>query len=399
MKSKTILITALFLLLIGSATAQTRSSTNLQTTLLTTDPIPLQSGEHADVSFKITNRGDTAAEDVEVTIPDKYPFKLKPDRKRTYVLGTVHPGESYYISTEVIVAENASDGSNDFHVEISQRRITVEEKLALEVQSQDIELNLANLKTTPSTLMPDTEDNKMTLDVVNNGEKTAENVVLELDFPGFFEKTSSFSTREALGNIPPGDIRKAVFDFDINETSPTGLITVPTTIEYSEDDSTAKITKDEEFQIYLSGKPQFKITGVESDLSTGGTDKLLVTVKNIGKEKSTATRIRVLDSSDLPFSYESSSEFIGTLKPGAEGSAAFEISTDKDAEAKDYLIDFEVRGVKDDSVFTEDKTLDIGVTDGETVSMLRNIILTVIALAALITGFMYRERLREMLGA
>jgi hypothetical protein len=91
---------------------------------------------------------------------------------------------------------------------------------------------------------------------------------------------------------------------------------------------------------------------------------LEVKVRNTGNEESVSTRIRLLDSSDQPFSYSSSSQFIGTLEPGQTGTAVFEVTPESEAETKDYLVDFEIRGVKNTNVFTEDTTLRLPV-DGE----------------------------------
>ena len=266
----------------------------------------------------------------------------------------------------------------------------------VQVQSQDIELNLANLKTTPTQLTPDTEDAKMTLEVVNNGEKTAENAVLNIDLPETFQATSSFSTRQALGNIAPGEVKTAEFTFDVEETAESGNVEIPAEISYSTDSSeaTSRITEETGFNFYLAGKPQFEITDVEADLQAGANQReLRLEVQNTGSEESSSTRIRVLDSSDLPFDYDSSSKYIGTLEPNQTGTAVFEVDTESSAEAKEYLIDFEIRGVKDTEVYVEDTTVQVGVENGEQESG-SSLPLPLIAavLVAVIGGILYWRR-------
>ena len=385
-------ITAILLLaglFIGSAAAQTaqqtstdRETTNLQATLINSDPVPLQSGEDGDLTFKIRNTGNSEAGDVEVQLVDNYPFELKPDRQRDYSLGTVTPGQEYQVSTEVLVSEDAPDGASNFKIRISQGDFSVTRNIPVEIQSQDIELNVANLKTQPQQLMPDTDNNVMTVDIVNNGEKTAENVVLNLDLPESFQKTSSFSTRQALGNVQPGQVKTAEFNFDINGTAPKGSTSINGNISYSSGDSTSKVTDPVSFDLYMAGKPQFKITDMESSLKTGSTGELRLKVKNSGDEQSSSTRIRVLDSSDQPFTYDSSSQYIGTLEPGQTGEAVFEVDTDSSAAVKNYMVDFEVRGVKDTEVFVEDETVQAEVSNGE--SKESSIPLPAIAVIALI---------------
>lgn len=396
-KLATITFTAMLLTSIAAAQTFSGSSTNLQAQFINSDPVPVQSGEAGDIRFKIVNRGDTEAEDVTVALVDNYPFEVKPDRKTEYSLGTLTPGQEYQISTEVLVAEDSPDGSNDFKLKISNGDFSRTLNVPVEVQSQDIELDLANLKTQPQQLMPDTENNLISIDLVNNGEKTAENVVLNLNAPNFFEQTSSFSSRKALGNVAPGERKTADFNLDINETAPSGMIEFETLTTYSADDSTSEIEQSDSFQLDIEGKPQFSVSRIESNLQTGTNRDLRLEVENTGSEESSSTRIRVMDSSDQPFSYDSSSQYIGTLEPGQSGEAVFEVETDSDAVAKDYLLDFEVRGVKNTEVFVEDKTVETGVSQRNQSSS-TGLTIPVVGVLLVLAGVIYyfRDRLRDL---
>jgi hypothetical protein len=379
----------------SQTTTSERSNVNLQATFINSDPVPLKSGESGDIAFKIRNTGNTDAENVKVELLNYYPFEVKPDRKRNYSLGTLTPGQEYQISTEVMVAEDAPDGSSNFRVRLSNKEFSRTANIPVEVQSEDIDLNLANLKTQPQQLMPDTDSNLMRVDVVNNGEKTAENTVLNLDLPDYFERTSSFSTRQALGNIQSGQVKTAEFNFDISENAPSGISEIEGEIGYTPGDSSSEITEPVRFELHLEGKPQFNIESVESNLKTGSTGEVRLEVKNTGDEKSSSTRIRVLDSSDQPFSYDSSSQYIGTLESNQTGTAVFEVDTDSGAAAKDYLIDFETRGVKGTEVFVEDSTAQVTVSNGEEQSLpLLPVGAAVLVLVAVV--YFFRDRLRNL---
>jgi hypothetical protein len=396
MNNKLTTILVLTALFTGTVASQTTNgpSTNLEATFINSDPVPLQSGEDGDLTFKIVNTGSTEAEDVRVELLNNYPFEVKPDRKRNYSLGTVTQGQEYQISTEVLVAEDAPDGANSLKARISNGDFTRTVNIPVEVQSEDIDLNLANLKTEPGQLMPDTDNNVMTVEVVNNGEKTAENAVLDLDLPGYFERTSSFSSRQSLGNIAPGQVKPAEFNFDISEDAPSGPVTLEGTMTYTSGDSSSEITEDVSFDVNLEGRPQFEITEVESELQAGSSRELRLTVENTGDEEASSTRIRVLDSSDQPFTYDSSSQYIGTLEPNQSGTAVFDVDTESDASAKDYLIDFEVRGVKGTEVFVEDSTVQASVSNGESSSSPVIPVVAVIAVLGIV-GFIFRDRIRK----
>lgn len=391
------------LLLAGGAAAQSqqpastdRASTSIETILVNTDPVPVQSGEDAELTFKLRNTGNTEAEEVEVQLVDSFPFEVKPDRKVNYSLGNMAPWQEYQISTEVLIADDAPDGSNSFRVKVSQGDVEVTREVPVQVQSQDIRLNLANLQTQPSQLMADTDSNRMTVDMVNNGEKTAENVVLDLELPEFFERTSSFSSRQALGNIQPGEVKTASFNFDIGEEAPKGEVSVDGEVSYTAGDSSSEVTEEVGFDLYMAGKPQYQVEVVGSDLATGSTGELRLEVTNTGSEESSSTRIRVLDSSDQPFTYGSSSQYIGTLEPKQSGEAVFEVETESGAAAKDYLLDFETRGVKGTEVFVEDETLRTSVNGSQSEST-PPVIPIVLVLAVIGAGVYFRGRIRELL--
>lgn len=400
MKTKTLTAITFIALFIGGVSAQqAQPTTNLDAVLINTDPVPAQSGEDAEIRFKVMNKGNTEADNVEVTIRDSFPFELKPDRKRTYQLGTVTPGQEYQITSEMLVADDSPDGLNDLKVEISYGNdFSVTQDVPVSVQSTNVDLNLANLQTSPTSLMPDTENNQLTVEVVNNGEKTAENVVLNLNLPFEFEKTSSFSSREALGNIQPGQIKPARFNFDISENASSGSVEIPAEVSYSTGNETGKITKQLGFSTNLEGKPQFELTGVESSLRKGGSGQIEMTVTNTGSVESGSTRVRLLDSSDLPFSFDSSSQYVGTLDPGQSGKVVFNVDTETDATVKDYLLDFEIRGVKDTEVFVEDTTIQtqVAASGQQANSRISPMLIGAVLVVVLAGGFFFRDRIKNL---
>ena len=385
------------LAVLPAATAQdTRSTVQLDAQLLNTDPFPVQSGEKADIRIAIRNTGNTEAEDVTVNLKDRYPFRIAPDRQKEYNIGSITPGEKYYISTEVLVDEEASDGLNDFRVNLQNQDFSRTKDIPIETTSNQVNLNLAKIQSSPSNLKPDTDDAEITLEVANNGEKTAENVVLNIGLPYGFEPLSSVSTRQALGNIAPGEIKPATFRFDINDSAEKGVTSFPGNLSYGLNDSVEEGFKNADFELYLSGAPRYEIVNYESDLRVDSQGKIRITVENTGSVESESTRIRVLDSADLPFSYGSSSAFIGTIQPGQNGTAVFDVTTENGAAVKEYLLDFEVRGVKDTEVFVDDKTLRVnaaasGSSNGPSNALIAGIVALLVVGGAIV--FLFRERL------
>lgn len=365
-QTKTTTLTLLLLLAAATGASASVPASNLDTTFLNADPYPLHAGDSGEVRFKISNTGSQAADNVTVRLQDSYPFTIMPDRQRVFRLGTVRRGEPYYLSTEVQVADDATDGSRDLVAVIETGDLSRTVQIPVSVESSDVSLQLASLSTTPTTLMPDTEDATMTVSVTNTGDAAAENAVLELDLPDAFEQTSSFSSREALGTVEAGTVTKASFSFDIAAAAGQGPVTVPASLTYTDGDgdSSERTVRNTSFQLYLDGRPQFAIVNVTESLRTGETGSIRITVRNTGSVESASTRLRVLDNSDLPFGFDSASAYIGSLEPGQTGTAVFSPSVESGAAVKQHLLDVELRGKKDTTVFLEQETVRLRVRDG-----------------------------------
>lgn len=348
--------------IIGVATAE---SINMQAISITTDPAPLEAGEDADLDFKIRNTGTGVAEDITITINDSYPFTVKPGRDRTRTTGNIQPLSEYYVSTEILVADDAPNGVNTLPITIGNDEFTTTKELRLDVEQDTADLQLANIKTTPSRLTPDMDDVTLSFDVINQGETDAENTVMNIALPAGFQDISTFSTRDALGTIQPGEQKTASFTVDITETARSGDIDLPITVRYGESDAQYEV--EDELTLYLAGRPNLRLTDAQGDLVAGETNTLRLNITNKGREEAEAARVRAVEASDLPLEFESASEYLGTVEPGVNTTAVFDVTVDSDAPAKQYLLDFQLRGVNDETVYVNELTLpqDVGENNEE----------------------------------
>lgn len=341
-----------------------QTSAAVSAELVTTDPVVVSSGDTFTAYVQLTNTGRDDVDNVTAVVKDRYPFSVVPGRDRRFSFSSLEAGEVYTFSTELRVAENASEEPHPIALDVSSGSFTTTHHLDLQVQDRAVQLDVANMQTAPDTLRPDTEGNRLTVEVVNTGDGTAENVVLDLDLPAGFERSGAVSDRHAFGSLQPGAAKPATFTVDLAETVGNGTHVVEGTLTYRPDDG-AETTDHVAIPLHVAGTPQFAVRNVTADLATGTTGRVTAVVENVGSATSTATRLRVLDSADMPFDYESASAYVGTLDPGETGTAAFTVTVDSGAVAKDYLVDLEARGVKDTSVFVEPSTVRLPVAGGD----------------------------------
>ena len=70
-----------------------------------------------------------------------------------------------------------------------------------------------------------------------------------------------------------------------------------------------------------------------------------IKVKNTGNEKAESVSLRVFKDASQPFEFNEKSDFIGKLEKDDSGDAVLRITVDKNAAAKKYLLDVELRGI------------------------------------------------------
>ncbi|MDY6777299.1 MAG: NEW3 domain-containing protein, partial [Candidatus Nanohaloarchaea archaeon] len=356
-----ILAFTVFAVLVLPQAAAVPNATKLDPVLIQTDPFPAEAGEDLDVQFKVRNTGTFPLRNVTIEVLDTYPFTVLPDARDRFRLGTVRASgwNEYFLSTEVRVAPDASDGRQELQLRITTgngTRESVVKAIPIQVASTAPALSIANLQTKPSTLLPDTEDNSIRLSIVNNGDETAESVHARIKLPEGFTPVNALSTTASLGSLQPGMTRPVSFSFDIADTVESGIHVLPVQVNYTESEGGKEHRIMRRIQIAVSGRPQFRLVNITSSLSTGSRGRIRLTVRNVGGKTSESTRVRVLENSDLPVSFESSNRLVGTLQPGMTGTVVFTPTVEKDAIAQEYILDFEVRGVEGTSVFVEDVT-------------------------------------------
>ncbi len=111
------------------------------------------------------------------------------------------------------------------------------------------------------------------------------------------------------------------------------------------------------------------VTSAPVQLVPGTEAVVRVKVINTGNENAESVSLRVFKDSSQPFEFSEKSDFIGKLEPGENGEAAIRFTVDKNAIAKKYLLDVELRGIdKNDNVLIFRRTVPL-TTDEETKNM------------------------------
>jgi uncharacterized protein len=346
----------------------------LKITLLNQDPDPAQQGKYIDIRFKVVKMGNDPIKDVTFYLPPSYPFSFDGSDTPEKTVGdwTGYPDsddEYYTLHYKLRVADDALEAT--YKIKLKSRYSKIQDWSTSEYEinvgdHKDPEFVLGTLTTSPTKLVADTDEAKLSIEISNIGDEDAQNVQAQLILPEGFKATNSYSDHSILGTIAADSSETSVFYLDIDENLkgmpyPTNIVV---NYKAADDDKNQykKITLP--IEIPVISRPMFSIESIETSPETvlSGSDvQLNIKIKNIGGKEAESVSLRAFKESSQPFNFDEKSDFIGKLAPGETGEALLKFSVDNTASAKDYILDIEIRSVYEGDVLTQDKTVKIAV--------------------------------------
>lgn len=366
--AKTIILALTCLLMLATISivyADEAGFASIDSTMLNQDPDPAVPGKYVDVRWKIVKYGNEKLEDVRFTLELDYPFYFdSADTKTKNVgdwIGYSGEDEYYILHYKFRVADDAKEGDYTIKLSADSDRASFEEEYTLRVaEKNESDLVIGTITSSPTRLVSGTDEAEISVTLENIGNADAENTNVELKLPDGFEPSYSYSYRSNLGTVESGSSDTATFYFDIPEGIPGKAYPAKLLIRYkdSSDEDNEYKTITLPFDIQIKDKPYFEITSaytIPSEVRPDKTVEYKIKLKNIGGEKAESVSVKAYKDSSQPFDFDEKSDYVGTLEPGEEGEAVLKLTIDKDAPAKKYLIDLEIRSIYNDEVLTQEE--------------------------------------------
>ena len=364
MKSKNfVLMSAVFVLLVATLSVNVLADT-YSVSLQSYSPNPAESGKSFHVTFNVKNLASTDKSDVSFEIDESDPFSIDSDDDDEIDLGTLKAGQETSVSFDVQVDENAEE--DDYKLEYKIKDSSDSEKgyEYISVVSKNVKLAVGDVKSEPLKIVPDTKNVKLTVKLQNLGSEMAKAVKIRLKLPEGFKASTAYSDRANFGSIAGNGDVSAVFYIDVDKEIVSDSYTGTIEVEYEEDGKTKIKNLDLDLPVYET--PMLEIVSVSSDkpIVQGSDVTLKVKVLNSGDDGDDVS-FRVFKKSEQPFEFEEKSDYIGNLKSGESGEGIIKFSVDSDAAVKSYVLQFELRSVKDGNVITKTASYPIQVEKKE----------------------------------
>lgn len=344
----------------------------LKAKVLEYDPFPAKAGAFVDIFIAVENNTSGETEPVVVTFIPKDSIRLSYGEEATKDIGTIPRGKSIVVKYRAEIVSDAVDGENFFEFDAEMGKAPTESfDLGIEVDNSVPTIEIGDVESVPSKILPDMRSVQLTVTLLNTGEETAENLRAELVLPEAIEASDSFSDKALLGNLAESSSADAVFEIDVPEETESGEYLAIVEVKYNLTGTGKKTTvkKELDFKIDVKEVPKFEIVKVEtnpSELSAGDRGvKMLVEVKNVGTADAEFVRIKVFEKSEQPFEFDKVSDFIAPkLRPGETGQATLEFRVTDDADLQKYLLEAEVKTLVDDTIRLEQKVIELNVKEG-----------------------------------
>lgn len=367
------------------------------------DPYPANTGEYVTVWIKIENPGlGGPSEDVKLRVVPEYPFSLEPGDTGLEEIGKLAMNDYAMFDFRLRVDDNAIDGKNALKVEYRERIDSEwsETELAIEVESDKVDFEIADIDSVPLRLKPGDDDAKIMVTIQNIGDGDAECVKSRLTLPPGFNASDSYSDIANIGTVAADASSNATFYIDVDESVPPGVHIATITINYMDKDSDECREEALDLRIPIKNTPLFEIVSSEitpGTIMVGDMVTLKMRIKNTGSEEGESVRARAMLKSEQPFDFSNGEAFdyVGNLDVGEIGEAVLKFDVGDDAALKTYLLDIEIRCVEDEDVHLFNKKVPVEVVNAKP----SNLILIFIGGAVLILLYLgYRFLLPKIKG-
>lgn len=376
--------------------------------VLSTNPAPIEGGDYADVTVRIDFPliGENSREINPVTFYIKETDEIKPLSGQEFNLMSARSGQSVTKTFRVFFSESIPTGNIPLTLVAQEgiRKIELRDDIFVQVAPRGVNFQIAQIQTTPQTLLQDTKSNELKITLQNLGEKNAEMIVAKLqvdeEFVELVDESFFYSMQDSIAQVNGGEQAELEFTVDIEETMQTQIpmnLDLTYRVRNSFDNSYTNKDVTIPVEVRLSESPRFEIVSIDpkGTLKAGtSSNEVVVRVENIGLEEAKDARLRMFPDPSLPFDFEVTSHFISSsIKPSEQASVVVPFDIMDGALVQTYSINTDFESLVGSNRFTQSEQLEIQVeeesTDGAGTYL---IILLVITIGgAIVIGYFYNS--------
>lgn len=340
--------------------------------IINTDPAPIQAGEYADITIRLTASPlENEYRNMVIQLRDNDDIRIVGDQNIN--IGSLTARSPITRTFRMYFSDDIPEGEATipFLIKSNQKDREINTRIFIQDAADLPELEIGQVTTVPDTLLPDTDNNELNIVLQNLGEREAQLVKAELhtNETGITESTA-YSLTDSVSSIQDGQEATLDFTIDVDEAVRDD---VPATLHLryrskrSATDTYEQFTKDIPLRLPIDDAPFLEISQANiTPIPQGTTENdVTFTVTNTGSETADEVRIRLFPDISYPFIFEATTLYISSeLPPGESVTQQATLEVTDDAQLRDYPIRAELESLVSEALYTRDDTLTVRVTDG-----------------------------------
>lgn len=184
------------------------------------------------------------------------------------------------------------------------------------------------------------EDGDIEGTVTNTGDRTARNVVVQLDDSS--ETVLPRETAYAIGSLEPGETADFQFRIGISEEAEAGPRVFEFETRYRNSEGDIRVDSSQDiFAEVAPERDSFGVEPVEASFEAGSSETVTLELTNNRDE--TVENVRAKVFPDSPLDSDDDEAFVSELQPGETERFVFDLSVDSAAVSKEYPLSVDIR--------------------------------------------------------
>lgn len=340
----------MLIILATTVSAQTASSSpKIGISLVNQIPDPAGPGETVDIRFKIENIGGANAQNVDIRLPDRFPFTVVEPTNGVKSIGSIGPtqtGDSgVIVKFTVKINENAAEGSEIVSPEyrMDEGAWASAEDFSISIESQDAIIYVSDVRSNPERLIPG-QSGELEVSIVNLADSRLKDVRLTLNDLDAFTPLGT-TNQKIIKSMNAGESGVVTFNLLTDADAEVKVHKAGLDIEYLDEVGNSYKTN---FTIGLvvDKAPEYLLNLEDTEVYTKNSNgEVVVSISNIGPANIKFLTIEMVPNGDYTI-VSPLSVYVGNLESDDFETAEFSIRT-RDIDSEKTMLNFRLT-YKDD---------------------------------------------------
>lgn len=323
----------------------TSSSPQVQVTLQSQSPDPVEPGQILTVKFKVENSGGETTSDSIVRLLPKHPFTIYGDstEKNIGKLQASSTGaDAVIVEFKLKVAQDAIEGDTELEIEVQQGPSSIiynDNEFLIDIQTHDAVLDIISITSDPGQIPPG-ESATVTLSMKNLADSLLKDIKLKLNFDDADLPLAPYqsSSERILSQLDSGLQNSLSFKLIASPSAEPGLYKVPLNISYNDEKGNSKSFSDI-LAVTIGDTPKLRPFIKKSTvLQANKEGTVTLTLANAGTTEVKFAELYLLPSQDYQLISTTDYYYIGDIDSDDTESQEIEIFINDDLELLNFPV-------------------------------------------------------------